>query len=312
MNLSQRQLQMFTVLANIGHFSKASEVLHISQPALSRAIQELESQFDVPLFVRSTRQLTLSDAGKRLLPKAQSLLNDLEQISKDMRNQFKVVGGVVSVAVGSAFGSTLLPHILMRFRLDYPDVQVRIIDDMSQGTTARVVSGEVDVGIGTPVGDSSTLACVGIAHAPIGLLASPHFFNLHQALAEEMLGELPLLLEPDSTSIMAHLSMRGHDVVGYMQGGIEVSSLAIELALVRAGVGVAVLSALGASHPSAQGLDFVPIKPGVEREIFILTRRQRKLPAAAAAFVSTMHSCLATLRSNSQQANGLHPLVRIS
>ena len=60
MNLSQRQLQMFVTTAALMNVSHASDVLHISQPALSRALQELESQLGVKLLLRTTRQLTLT------------------------------------------------------------------------------------------------------------------------------------------------------------------------------------------------------------------------------------------------------------
>ena len=66
-----------------------------------------------------------------------------------------------------------------------------------------------------------------------------------------------------------------------MEGGVEVSSLSIQLAMAQAGVGVAVLSALGASHPQARGMRFVPLRPAVRREVFLQQRRDRPLSASA-------------------------------
>ena len=74
MNLTQRQLSMFVITADLMNILRASQVLHISQPALSRALQELEAQLGVTLLQRTTRQLSLTTDGQQFLPVAQRLL----------------------------------------------------------------------------------------------------------------------------------------------------------------------------------------------------------------------------------------------
>ena len=308
MNLNQRQLRMFTVLAQEGHFSRASELLHISQPALSRAIQELESQLGLALFNRTTRQLSLTLDGMRFLPMAQRLLRDMVQITDDLRAQASGVRGTVTVALGTAFGSVLLPPLLKQFRQAFPQVQVRLLDDNSAGITSRVLKAEVDLGIGSPIGDTAALSCERLASAPLGLLwPAAHSASPHGAPAPAL--DLPLLREPDDTSIMTILRMRGSPLVARMQQGIEVSSLGMQLALVHAGVGLAVVSALGASHPMAQSLRFEPLQPTIEREIFLMTQRTRILSEPANAFLSTIRSAF---QAPAQLWPQLHPLVRMA
>ena len=304
MNLNQRQLRMFTVLATEGHFSRASEQLHISQPALSRAIQELEAQLGVPLFNRTTRQLALTEEGERFLPMAQRLLRDMAHITEELRGQATGLRGAVTLAVGTAFGSVLLPRMLLRFRQAYPLVQVRLLDDNSAGITSRVLSAEADLGIGSPLGDTAALACERLVSAPLGLLWPPEPSAVHQSMRDQ----LPVLREPGDSSIMNILRMRGSPLVARMQQGVEVSSLAMQLALARSGVGVAVVSALGASHPLAQGLCFEPLLPTIEREIFLMTQRTRLLSVAAKALMATIRE---TLETENDAAQGLHALVRV-
>lgn len=308
MNMNQRQLRMFTVLAKEGHFSRASELLHISQPALTRSIQELELQLGVPLFIRTTRQLSLSEEGKRFLPMAQRLLSDIEQMTHELRAQATGIRGWVTVALGTAFGTVLMPAVLKKLRLTYPDVQVRLLDDNSAGITARVLRAEADVGIGSPIGDAAALSCERLASAAIGLLAHPDYFELHEQMDALQIAKLPLLREPEDTSIMNTLRTRGSELVGQMQRGIEVSSLAMQLALVREGVGVAVLSALGASHALAQGMRFVPLHPQIDREVFLMTQRTRILSSPARALIDVMKDCLG---QNIDSPLLLHTLVRL-
>lgn len=308
MNLSQRQLRMFTVLAAEQRFSKASEQLHISQPALSRAIQELEAQLGVALFHRTTRQLSLTEEGERFLPMALRLLSDMQSIAEDLKSQARGMRGSVAVAVGTAFGSALLPSIVREFQATHPQVQVRVLDDNSAGITAKVMRSQVDLGIGSPLGDTSSLRCEALLSAPIGLLAhAEHFPITAQTPLSETLS-LPLLREPDDTSILSALRSHGSDLVASMQRGIEVSSLALQLAMVREGLGVAVVSALGASHALAHDLRFVPLQPAIEREIFLMTQRARILSSPAQAFARCV---LQHLRSANAPVHGLHRLVRL-
>ncbi len=293
MNLSQRQLQMFVTTAALMNVSRASQALHISQPALSRALQELESQLGVKLLLRTTRQLALTHEGNQFLPVAQRLLHDLQQAASDLREQATGLSGAVTLAVGTAFGCTVLPGILRSFAVSHPGVRLRVIDDNSAGISARVIRAEADVGIGSLFGDTSGMACQLLLTAPLGLLGDPTRFDLASAVKTGDLIQLPLLKEPLDSSIMQVLQSRGSALLQHMGKGVEVSSLALQLALAQAGVGVAVVSALGASHPQASGLQFVPLRPAMQREVFLMQRRDRVLNPSARAFAHAVRTGLA-------------------
>jgi LysR family transcriptional regulator, carnitine catabolism transcriptional activator len=293
MNLSQRQLQMFVTTAALMNVSRASEELHISQPALSRALQELESQLGVKLLLRTTRQLALTHEGSQFLPVAQRLLRDLSQAASDLREQATGLTGSVTLAVGTAFGCTVLPGILRSFAISHPGVRVKLIDDNSAGISERVIRAEVDLGIGSLFGDTSGMTCEPLLTAPLGLLGDSARFDLPAAVKTGDLRRLPLLKEPADSSIMKVLQSRGSELVQQMHNGVEVSSLALQLALAQAGVGVAVMSALGASHPQASGLQFVALKPAMQREVFLMQRRDRELNPSARAFANAVRTGLA-------------------
>ena len=296
MNLSQRQLRMFVTTALLGNVSRASESLHISQPALSRALQELESQLGVQLLKRSTRQLSLTHEGLHFLPVAQRLLRDLDEATEALRERARGLTGSVTVAVGTAFGSVVLPTVLAAFSASHPGVRIRLVDDNSAGITARVADADVNLGIGSPVGDTGGLECRLLLTAALGLLGDAGRFALGPGQGQRALAALPLLNEPADTSILQILRGRGSDLVTQMSRGTEVSSLSLQLALAQAGVGVAVLSALGASHPQAAGLRFVPLRPALRREVFLISRRDRPASPSARAFTETLTASLPTIR----------------
>lgn len=287
MNLGERQLRFFVTVAALGSISRASEALHISQPALTRAIGVLEAQMGVPLFVRTTRRLALSPEGEAFLPTAKRLLGDLVEAGRMFHAQGPGLRGQVTVAVGSSFGAIVLPGAIAAFQAAHPGVRLRVVDDNSEGITRRVRWADVDLGFGSPVGDVEGLQCRRLLSAPLGLLAPPARFAITEADAQ---GEprLPLLRESADTSIMQVLRMHGSALLGPMSRGVEVSSLAIQLALAEAGVGVAVLSALGASHPAAHAMRFVPLQPVVARELFLMHRQDRPLSPGARALVDAV------------------------
>lgn len=289
--------------AKVGNITRASEWLHVSQPALSRALQDMEDQLGVALFHRTTRQLTLAAAGQRFLPQAQRLLRDMEEVAAQLLDQRQGLNGSVTLAVGSAFGCTVLPAIIKRFMETHPDVQIDILDDNSAGITSRVARVEVDLGVGSLVGDTSTLSSDLLLTAPLGLLGDPQRFDLAGAVARQDFSNLPILKEPDDSSILQLLRSRGSVLVANMRHGTAVSSLTLQLALAAEGAGVAVVSALGASHAQARGLQFVPLKPVVEREVFLIRRGDRDLAPAARLLANAIADGVAVA--------GLHPEVTV-
>ena len=295
---------MFVTTADLMNISRASRALHISQPALSRALQELEAQLGVTLLLRTTRQLSLTHDGKQFLPVAQRLLRDLEQATADLREQAKGLTGSVTVAVGSAFGCTVLPEIVRSFSASHPGVRLRLIDDNSAGICSRVRNTQADLGVGSPAGDMGGMTCKLLLTARLGLLGNPARFTLPETGKLDSMDQLPLLKEPADSSVALTLHSHGSALVSHMSRGIEVSSLVLQLALAQAGVGVAVVSALGASHAAALGLQFVALEPAVQREVFMMTRSDRALNPSARALEAAICAGLA-------QAE-LHPAVKLS
>lgn len=297
MNVSQRQLRMFVTTASTLNVSRAAQALHITQPALTRALQDFEAQLGVTLFHRTTRRITLSADGARLLPTAQRLLHDLQALADEAKARAGGLAGHLVVAVGTAFGSSVLPEAVRAFALTHPGVRVRVVDDNAEGITRRVAQAEADLGIGSPVGpDAAQLATRRLAAYPLGVLLNEQVFRARQPMDRQALLSLPLLKESEDTSVLQLLRRQAPALAEQMHDGMEVTSLSLQIAFVRAGVGVAVVSALAAGHPAAQGLRFVPLAPPIERELSVMWRHDRPPGAAAQALLGSVDSVLASRR----------------
>ena len=290
MNLTQRQLRLFVTTAAFGHITRASAALHITQPALTRALRDFETQLGVELFARTTRRLALTPQGERFLPQAQRLLADMEKAVQALDGPPTGLDGRVTLAVGVAFACTRLPAVLAAFAQAHPASQVRVVTANSGQIMAAVARAEVDLGIASPVGDAAALRCEPLLSSPLGLLGRPELLPSRRTARVDDLPQLPLLKDGADTSIMQLLRAHGPELVARMHRGIEVSDLSVQIALAQAGVGVAVLSALGASHAAAAGLRFLPLRPVMKRTLYLMQRRDARADPLTQALAEALRA----------------------
>src|SRR5690348_4031355 len=153
--MTPRQLKAFTAVAQTLSFARACERLHLSQPALSLAIRNLEEALGGRLLARTTRQVRLTPEGAALLPQALQLLADWENVRERLRQRFTLQRGHVTMAAMPSFAANILPRILREYRERYPNVEVSIHDVVQEQVVEMVASGRVELGFGfEPEGQS--------------------------------------------------------------------------------------------------------------------------------------------------------------
>lgn len=140
-------LQAFAAVAESGSFSAAAEQLHLTQPAISKRIALLESQLDASLFDRIGRQITLTEAGRTLLPHAQSVLQELRAAKRHIQDLRGGVTGLLTMGISHHMGLHRLPPILQQFSEQYRDVRLDIDFLDSEEAYERVLLGEVELGV---------------------------------------------------------------------------------------------------------------------------------------------------------------------
>ncbi len=125
--LNLQELQVFLAAAEQGNFSEAGRLLHLSQPAVSQTIHNLEKRFGAQLFVRHGRAVRLSDAGETLMPMARELLTSANRIEETMSSLHGAVVGMINIGCSTASGKYLLPGLIARFRKEFPQVRVDVL-----------------------------------------------------------------------------------------------------------------------------------------------------------------------------------------
>src|SRR3984957_20768962 len=146
MALELSELRAFLVLADHLHFSHAAEVLHVSQPALTKQMQRLEAKVAGRLLVRGYRKVALTPAGEILRDRARRLLREAEVAEQMARLAVSGKAGVLRIGFGIGSLAAGLPDMLMRFRQQFPEVQVFMRDMSTPNQIEALHQGDIDVG----------------------------------------------------------------------------------------------------------------------------------------------------------------------
>ena len=133
-------LQYFLAVVREENISRAAEVLHVTQPTLSRQMSQLEEELGVQLFIRG-RHLALTDAGVMLRRRAEEVVALMDKIESEFEEK-EDVGGIISIGTGGLAASRVLPAVMDSFRQKYPKVQFRF-----HTNSAEYIKGQMDQGL---------------------------------------------------------------------------------------------------------------------------------------------------------------------
>lgn len=141
-----RQLRVFEAAASLRSFSKAAELLHLTQPGVSMHIKELEANIGLPLFERIGKKLYITEAGEEMLSRAREIIRAL----KDAEEAFDALKGLRRGRITLAVVSTakyFAPRLLAGFRANHPDVEIRLAVNNRNSVIAQLAANEVDLAI---------------------------------------------------------------------------------------------------------------------------------------------------------------------
>jgi DNA-binding transcriptional LysR family regulator len=193
------QLRIFVAVAKHLSFARAADEMHLSQPAVSMQIKELESVMELPLFERAGRSIRLTMPGEYLLVYARRILGALKEAGDAMAKLRKVQGGRITIGMVSTV-EYFLPRLLARFRSQHPGVEMRLAVGNREQLSKLLHDNEVDLAVmGRPPRELDTRAEPFAAH-PLGIIASPeHPLARRREIAPKTLDAEPFIVrEPGS------------------------------------------------------------------------------------------------------------------
>ncbi len=282
MNVSIRQMRAFVALCEQRNFTRAAQTCHLSQPAFSALVSQLEQAVGSRLFDRSTRHVEPSAEGREFEVAARRVLAELDAALDGVRQRAARERGRVSIALLPSLAAGWLPEVLAGFHRRHPGIAMQVADLLSEPCIERVRSGQADFALAasraeTPelqaepfCSDDFHLVC-GVGH-PLAALRDPQPADL---------APHPFIHLSRTSSVRQYVDAATHPHP--LPALLEVEQLATVAGMVRAGLGISVVPALTLYQFDSRSLVARPLRwPGLERAIYLVRRRDRELSIAAA------------------------------
>lgn len=133
-----RQIEYFSEVAKHLSFTKAASTLHVSQPSISKAIQNLEAELGVPLFYRSSKQLELTDAGRAVLVNAQHVLEAFKNLRSELTDIMELKKGQIRIGIPPIVGSEFFSKLVSQYKEQYPYIEL-ILTEVGSKKSVRVL-----------------------------------------------------------------------------------------------------------------------------------------------------------------------------
>jgi DNA-binding transcriptional LysR family regulator len=286
-----RHLETFAAVAEERSFSRAAERLHVVQSAVSATIRNLEAEWGVRLFDRTTHRVELSDAGHALLPEARQALeaarnigHAVDEVRGGLRGTLRI--GIMQATHGA--GGISVAAAISAFRAAHPAVAVTVRQGGSAEQAERVRTGELDVAfLGMPDETLPGLELDVILEAPLRFTCTREHPLAHrrsvslQDLRDEPFAELPPTWGIRIAADRAFAAAGVHRTIAY-----EINDVSTVIDFIRHGLAVGIVSPVQLSTPDP-GITFVPIRRHAPRFIISLaTPEGRRAGPATRAFVA--------------------------
>jgi DNA-binding transcriptional LysR family regulator len=142
-----RILRYFLVVSQEGNITKAAQMLHITQPTLSRQLMDLEEELGTQLFIRGKRRITLTDSGILFQQRVKEIIYLLDKTERDLNEQNNLISGVISIGCVETIASRMLPEAMEGFSALHPLVQYEIYSADGDDLREKLDSGNIDIAV---------------------------------------------------------------------------------------------------------------------------------------------------------------------
>lgn len=287
------QFRYFSALAQSASFSKAAELCNISQPSLSAQIAKLEDELGGPLVERNRGNNRPNERGRILLRRGREILHQLDELSRELREFDRGKGGSIRLGCLPTTGAYVLPPLLGTFKLQHPNVEIRLVEGSSPILGQRLITDDLDLAIIDQVGLKPGLDGTELFTEPLFIVLPPKHHLANQSQLEMS------QLEHESLILM-HRGHGFHDIVlsAFSQAGVkpnivyESSEVETVQALVKAGLGVSIVPRMVCVHGDLHYTEIAP--PCPTRTLLIAHRRNAELSPAARHLSEIAHVELAS------------------
>ncbi len=277
--MPDRRLQVFHMVAQVSSFTRAAELLHMTQPAVTHQIRQLEQELDTRLFDRTNNRISLTAAGAVVRDHAARIMALYGEMDEAVKAMTGDRSGLVTVGASTTVAEYMLPGLLGEFRRRFPDVRIRLHVANTDAVVALVADNTIDLGVVEgevdnralvvePCRDDELVAIMAPSHALEALGAVP---------AAALAGHAFVLREGGSgtRSVIARWLEGQGMSEDALDAPFELGSTEAIKGAVQAGVGVSIVSRAAIVNELELGrLVARPLAPSLARQFYFVRQRQ--------------------------------------
>ena len=285
-----QDLYAFLALSEHGSFRYAAEAICISQSALSRRIEKLESALGVKLFERTTRRVTLTQTGRTFVPRAQHLLSEFEDALEGISDRAIFGNGLVTVACVPSAANYFMPQVIRQFRRRFPKARIKVMDTSAGNVYTAVQNRQADFGLSFLSEIESDLVFTPLVHERYLAICrrdDPLAQRRHISWSEFFNRDYIWLDKPSGNR---HLLDSALSEIGPRRTAVcETRHVTTLLGMVDAGLGIAAVPAMAIPAYAHTALASIPlVAPEVKRQVGLIKKAGRELPPLAAELEKTV------------------------
>ncbi|MGW7618692.1 LysR family transcriptional regulator [Streptomyces antimycoticus] len=281
-----KQLKALVTVAEVGSVTRAAELLHLVQPAVTRQIRTLEEELGVPLFERTRQGMRPTEAGAIMADRARRALNELERARAEVQPTPGVVTGIVTVGLLESTTDLLAEPLVSALARDHPGIELRLMTAYSGHLQQWLDDGDLDLTLLYNLADTPSLNLRPLVRERLWVVAPPSAgLRGDQPVPFARAAEHPLVMPAAGHALRSLIDGAAGRAAVEMDIAAQTNSMRVQKQLVRAGHGWTILPGLGIAEDVADGtLGAAPLcEPDVWRSIVLGRSRAGRTPPAVEA-----------------------------
>ena len=304
-----KQLEYFVRVAELGSFTRASGVLNIAQPALSRQVRLLETELRQNLLLRNGRGVTTTDAGKLLLEHGRGILYQLERAREDLGRVRGALAGRVALGLPPSLARILAVPLTRSFRQKLPNATLSISEGLSISMQEWLLSGRLDIALLYNPSPSPDIDALPLMVEELFLISPREAKSKSGPISLTEVSELPLVIPSRPNAIRMAVETQMAEIGCRPRIGMEIDGVAAILDLVADGTGHAILPkyALAMSSKASAYATRTIVKPRMVSHLALATAAGRTSTLTQQAMLSMIREVSTQVLGNSVRVLSVTP-----
>jgi DNA-binding transcriptional LysR family regulator len=278
--MADRRLQVFYTVAKLLSFTKAAETLHMTQPAVTFQVRQLEDHFDTRLFDRTHNRVALTEAGRKAYEYAEEIFSLYAEMENTVKELTGDVSGALTMGASTTIAEYMLPALLRGFTMEFPDINLKLNVSNTEGIVSMIENSMIDLGVVEgPVANKNLLVEVCRIDQLVVVVPPDHEFASRDSISMEEVMEHPFICREEGSGtrevIMDHMVKLGLDR-NNLNVSLELGSPESIKGAVEAGMGISIASIATLEKELQLGtLVAVKLDPPMERAFSFVRQRQK-------------------------------------